>query len=141
MPRFAAGPPPCLCAAPRHAEVSSSDRSAAGGGAAHAAGLATAAAARWPRGPSPLGGQWVASGVTIAVPVPLHHPWRAALAGRGFAKAVRVGVDVEQTRNKDPLQMLTMFRKKCRQNNIHSMVRAKRFHKKPNEVRVKREKR
>ena len=71
-------------------------------------------------------------------PPPLEHPWRAGLAGRGFAKAVRVSIDVEQTRNKDPQQMLNMFRRKCRQNNIHSTARAKRYHKKPTRLRTQR---
>jgi hypothetical protein len=34
--------------------------------------------------------------------------------------------------------MLNMFRRKCRQNDIHSKARAKRYHKKPTQVRRQR---
>ncbi len=93
-----------------------------------AAPLATAAS-RW------MMDEWAGGATRAAV---LEHPWRAGLAGRGLSTAVRVSVDVEQTRNKDPQQMLNMFRRKCRQNNIHSKARANRYHKKPTQVRRQR---
>ena len=98
--------------------------------------LATAAS-RWPRWSS-LDERAGGSRSVALAPAALEHPWRAGLAGRGFAKAVRVAVDVEQTRAHDPQQMLNMFRKKCRQNNVHSQVRAKRYHQKPTQVKRKR---
>ena len=79
-----------------------------------------------------------ATRAAVLAPVVLKHPWRAGLAGRGLSSTVRVSVDVDQTRNKDPQQMLNMFRRKCRQNNIHSKARAKRYHKKPTQVRRQR---
>ena len=98
--------------------------------------LATAAS-RWP-GWSSLDERAGGSRAVALAPAALEHPWRAGLAGRGFAKAVRVAVDVEQTRANDPQQMLNMFRRKCRQNNVHNKVRAKRYHKKPTQVKRKR---
>ena len=74
------------------------------------------------------GGRW-ADGVVPAAS--LSHPWRG-VGARGFAKAVRVSVDLEQVRHKDPSAMLTMFRKKCFQNNVQKKTRANRYHVKPN---------
>ena len=120
---------PCVCAG-----RSGGPRGLAGRGwdsaGQRVAPLATAAS-RWPDWSLD---EW-GGGRREAVPAPLQHPWRAGLAGRGFAKAVRVSVEVEQARNKDPNQMLNMFRRKCRQNNIQSIARAKRYHKKPTQVR------
>ena len=89
-------------------------------GAGQPAGLALALARRAAPPPSALR--------------PLAHPWQSGLATRGFAKAVRVSVNLEGIRGNDPLQMLNMFRRKCRRNKIHDTVRARRRFKKPNEV-------
>lgn len=54
---------------------------------------------------------------------------------RGFAKIVRASVELKDVRSNDPVQMLNVFRKKCRGQEIHNLVRARRRHKKPTQAK------
>jgi ribosomal protein S21 len=53
---------------------------------------------------------------------------------RGLASTTRVKVELDEGRQRDPLAMLNIFRRKCRQNQIYQQVHEKRRHKKPGQV-------